>query len=109
MTLDQVRPCVDDRAPYFHDSVLAEAISFLVNCEGQEEVDELWAALSEGGEEGPCGWLKDRYGVSWQIIPSALPQLMGDSDPEKAQRVMKAMLEMKKIDIEGLSRAHDGP
>ena len=84
-----------------------EAISFLVNCETQDDVDELWAALSEGGEEGPCGWLKDRYGLSWQIIPTALGELLSDPDPERSQRVMKAMLEMSKIDIEGLKRAYE--
>ena len=82
-----------------------EAISFFVSCHTQDEVDELWAALSKGGEEGPCGWLKDPYGLSWQIIPTALPELLSDPDPEKSQRVMKAMLEMKKIDIAGLQRA----
>ena len=89
------------------DHEFTDAISFVVNCEGQEEVDELWAALSEGGEEGPCGWLKDRYGLSWQIVPTVLTELLTDPDPEKAQRVMKAMLEMKKIDIAGLQRAAD--
>jgi len=82
-----------------------EAISFFVSCEMQEEVDELWASLSEGGEEGPCGWLKDRYGLSWQIIPTALTELLSDPDPETSQRVMKAMLEMQKIDIARLQRA----
>jgi len=84
-----------------------EAISFQVNCETQAEVDEFWNGLSEGGEEGPCGWLKDRYGVSWQIIPTALTDLMSDPDPEKSQRVMKAMLEMSKIDIEALKKAYE--
>ncbi|MHB8459169.1 MAG: VOC family protein [Candidatus Limnocylindrales bacterium] len=86
----------------------SEAVSFFVNCETQEEVDELWAALSDGGEEGPCGWLKDRYGLSWQIIPSALTRLLSDPDPERAQRVMKAMLQMTRIDIQGLRRASEG-
>jgi predicted 3-demethylubiquinone-9 3-methyltransferase (glyoxalase superfamily) len=86
-------------------ATFSEAISFFVNCETQSEVDELWAALSEGGEEGPCGWLKDRYGLSWQIIPTALPELLSDPDPERAQRVMNAMLEMSKIDVAGLRRA----
>jgi len=85
-----------------------EAISFYVNCETQKEVDELWEKLSEGGEKGQCGWLKDKYGVSWQIIPTALPELLGDPDPEKSQRVMKAMLQMNKIDIEGLKKAYKG-
>jgi len=82
-----------------------EAVSFQVSCETQEEVDKFWSSLSEGGEEGPCGWLKDRYGVSWQIIPTALNELLSDPDPEKSQKAMKAMLEMRKIDIEGLQRA----
>lgn len=84
-----------------------EAISFFVNCETQEEVDELWNKLSEGGEESMCGWLKDKYGLSWQIIPTALGEMLGDKDPEKAGRVMTAMLQMKKIDIETLRRAYD--
>ena len=83
-----------------------EAISFFVNCKTQEEVDTLWTKLSEGGEEGPCGWLKDKFGVSWQIIPTALGELLGDPDPVKAQNVMRAMLQMKKIDISKLKEAH---
>ena len=71
----------------------------------QDEVDALWSALADGGEEGPCGWLKDRYGLSWQIIPSALGELLGDPDPERAARAMQAMLQMTKIDIRGLRRA----
>jgi predicted 3-demethylubiquinone-9 3-methyltransferase (glyoxalase superfamily) len=86
-----------------------EAISFEVSCETQEEVDAYWSKLSEGGEQGPCGWLKDRFGVSWQIIPTALPRLLSDPDAEKAQRVMAAMLEMKKIDIDALERAAAEP
>jgi predicted 3-demethylubiquinone-9 3-methyltransferase (glyoxalase superfamily) len=82
-----------------------EAISFQVSCETQDEVDYLWSKLSQGGEEGPCGWLKDKYGVSWQIVPTALAELIGDPDPEKAQQAMKAMLGMRKIDIEALRRA----
>ena len=82
-----------------------EAISFHVSCESQDEVDHFWKALTDGGEESQCGWLKDRYGLSWQIIPTALPELLSDPDPERSQRVMKAMLEMKKIDIAGLQRA----
>jgi predicted 3-demethylubiquinone-9 3-methyltransferase (glyoxalase superfamily) len=81
------------------------AISFFVNCETQEEVDELWEKLSKAGQKQPCGWLKDKYGVSWQIIPRALGQLLNDPDPEKSQRVMKAMMQMTKIDIAGLRRA----
>ena len=84
------------------------AISFFVNCETQQEVDDLWAKLSAGGKEDRCGWLKDKYGLSWQIIPSALSQMLGDKDPEKAKRVRQAMLQMGKIDIEGLKRAYVG-
>jgi predicted 3-demethylubiquinone-9 3-methyltransferase (glyoxalase superfamily) len=85
----------------------SEAISFQVSCEDQDEVDRYWNTLSEGGEEGPCGWLKDRFGLSWQIVPTALPRLLGDPDPERAQRAMAAMLEMKKIQIDELERAAD--
>jgi predicted 3-demethylubiquinone-9 3-methyltransferase (glyoxalase superfamily) len=86
-----------------------EAISMFVNCQTQEEVDELWSKLtSDGGEESMCGWLKDKYGLSWQIIPNALGELMGDSDPVKAQRVMQAMLKMNKIIIADLKQAYDG-
>jgi len=83
------------------------AISFVVNCTTQEEVDELWAKLSAGGKEVQCGWLEDRYGLSWQIVPTALIELLSDPDPVKANRVMQAMLQMVKIDIEGLRRAYD--
>lgn len=83
------------------------AISFFVNCETQQEVDELWEKLSAGGEPNSCGWLKDKYGVSWQIIPSALGKMLQDKDPEKSTRVMKAMLQMKRIDVEGLKRAYE--
>jgi predicted 3-demethylubiquinone-9 3-methyltransferase (glyoxalase superfamily) len=84
------------------------AISFFVNCETQVEVDELWEKLSAGGKDLQCGWLKDKFGVSWQIIPKALMELMSDKDPAKSQRVFKAMLQMVKIDIEGLKRAYRG-
>ena len=83
------------------------AISFFVNCEKQEEVDELWEKLSAGGKKNRCGWLQDKFGLSWQIIPTALGRLMGDPDPEKSSRVMKAMLQMEKIDISGLQRAYE--
>jgi predicted 3-demethylubiquinone-9 3-methyltransferase (glyoxalase superfamily) len=86
----------------------SQGISLFVDCEGQEEVDELWAKLTDGGEPGPCGWLTDRFGVSWQIIPRALGELLADEDREKAGRVMEAMLRMSKIEIEGLRRAHEG-
>jgi predicted 3-demethylubiquinone-9 3-methyltransferase (glyoxalase superfamily) len=86
-----------------------EAISLLVDCETQEEVDRLWNKLTaDGGEESMCGWLKDKFGLSWQIIPSALFRLMSDPDPEKSKRVMEAMLQMKKIDVPTLERAHAG-
>lgn len=86
-----------------------EAISFFVSCKTQEEVDELWEQLTaDGGEESMCGWLKDKYGLSWQIIPTALGELLGDPDPEKAGRAVQAMLKMKKIDIEGLRQAYEG-
>jgi predicted 3-demethylubiquinone-9 3-methyltransferase (glyoxalase superfamily) len=85
-----------------------EAVSLFVSCETQEEVDELWAKLSDGGEEGRCGWLKDRFGLSWQIVPTALGQMLGDRDPAKSQRVMQAMLRMNKIDVQGLRQAYDG-
>ncbi len=84
-----------------------EAISFFVDCESQEEVDELWEKLSDGGEKGSCGWLKDKYGVSWQIIPSALGEMTNDKDPEKSKRVTEAMLKMSKIDIKALKRAYE--
>ena len=84
------------------------AISMFVNCETQAEVDDLWAKLSAGGREDRCGWLQDKYGLSWQIIPRTLMDLMQDKDPEKSKRVMQAMLQMVKIDIEGLKRAHAG-
>jgi predicted 3-demethylubiquinone-9 3-methyltransferase (glyoxalase superfamily) len=82
-----------------------EAVSFQVSCKDQEEVDHYWSKLAEGGEEGPCGWLKDKFGVSWQIVPTALPELLSNPDPETSQRVMEAMLQMKKIDIDELERA----
>jgi predicted 3-demethylubiquinone-9 3-methyltransferase (glyoxalase superfamily) len=78
-----------------------------VSCETQEEVDDLWARLSAGGKPGRCGWLEDKFGLSWQIIPRALGELMGDQDPARAGRVMQAMLQMDKIDIAGLKRARD--
>jgi len=83
------------------------AISFCVNCETQQEVDELWEKLSAGGEKGRCGWLKDKYGLSWQIVPSALGEMLHDKDPEKSKRVMQAMLQMSKIDIQKLKQAYD--
>jgi predicted 3-demethylubiquinone-9 3-methyltransferase (glyoxalase superfamily) len=88
--------------------VFTPAISFFVNCETQQEVDELWEKLSEGGRKDRCGWLKDRYGLSWQIIPSVLGKMLQDPDAEKAKRVMQAMLQMDKIDIQRLKQAHEG-
>ena len=85
----------------------SQGISLFVDCEDQDEVDELWETLSEGGEKGPCGWLTDKFGVSWQIVPRALGELLGDEDPAKAQRVMSAMLQMSKIEIEGLRKAYE--
>lgn len=83
------------------------AISFFVNCETQAEVDDLWEKLSEGGERQRCGWLKDKYGVSWQIIPSALGKILQDKDAEKSKRVMNAMLQMNKIEIKSLKQAYE--
>jgi predicted 3-demethylubiquinone-9 3-methyltransferase (glyoxalase superfamily) len=86
----------------------SEAISFQVMCASQEEVDHYWAELSDGGEEGVCGWLKDRFGLSWQIVPAVLPELLGDPDPERAARVTEALLKMKKLDLAALERAAAG-
>lgn len=91
--------------PHF---TFSPAISFFVNCETQREVDDLWGKLSAGGEPQQCGWLQDKYGVSWQVIPSALPELLQDKDAEKAGRVMQAMLQMTKIDIDLLKQAYAG-
>jgi predicted 3-demethylubiquinone-9 3-methyltransferase (glyoxalase superfamily) len=90
--------------PVFH---FTPAISFVVSCKTQAEVDEYWDKLSEGGQEGQCAWLTDKFGISWQIVPTALGQLLSDPDSAKAGRVMQAMLQMKKIDIAGLQRAYD--
>jgi len=84
-----------------------EAISFMVHCETQEEVDELWEKVSAGGEKGQCGWLKDKYGVSWQIVPTALGRMMNDPDPVKSERVMEAVLKMNKIDIAALKQVYE--
>ena len=85
-----------------------EAISLAVSCGSQEEVDLLWTTLTEGGEESQCGWLKDRWGLSWQIVPTRLGELLGDPDPERAKRAMASMLQMRKIDVAELERAADG-
>ena len=85
-----------------------EAVSFQIACADQAEVDRLWSALSEGGTESQCGWLKDRWGLSWQIVPTRLHQLLADPDPKRARRAAEAMLKMKKLDIAGMERAADG-
>ncbi|MGW5863765.1 VOC family protein [Streptomyces sp. NPDC055239] len=86
----------------------SEAISFTIDCADQQEVDHYWTKLSEGGEEGPCGWLKDRFGLSWQVVPAAMGELMSDPDQGRAQRAMAAMLGMKKLDVAALYAAADG-
>ena len=91
--------------PVFH---FTEAMSFFVDCKTQEEVDELWEKLCAGGQPGRCGWLKDKFGLSWQIIPSALMELLQDKDPQRSKRAMQAMLQMSKIDIAGLKQAYEG-
>ena len=92
------------------DFTFDEAVSFLVNCESQEEIDELWEKLVEGGgEHSVCGWLKDKYGLSWQIVPSGMDEMLGDPNSEGAKRAFAAMMEMKKIDIAALQRAYKGP
>jgi predicted 3-demethylubiquinone-9 3-methyltransferase (glyoxalase superfamily) len=85
-----------------------EAMSLEISCADQKEVDEYWERLSDGGEKGPCGWLKDKYGVSWQVVPDGMDELLNDPDPERSQRAMKAMLQMTKLDIEAVRRAADG-
>ncbi|MCF3119531.1 MULTISPECIES: VOC family protein [Streptomyces] len=85
-----------------------EAVSFLIDCADQEEIDYYWSKLSEGGEEGPCGWLKDKYGLSWQVVPTVLGELVTGPDPDRAQRAMQAMFGMKKLDVAALRAAADG-
>jgi len=85
-----------------------EAVSFLINCKDQEEVDYYWEKLTDGGQEGPCGWVKDRFGLSWQVVPEGMEDLFADPDPERAQRAMQCMLQMRKLDIAELRRAADG-
>jgi predicted 3-demethylubiquinone-9 3-methyltransferase (glyoxalase superfamily) len=85
-----------------------EAVSFAIECETQDEVDYYWEKLSEGGEEGQCGWLKDRFGLSWQVVPTGMEELFADPDPERARRAMEAMLKMNKLDVAALRRAADG-
>ncbi|MGI8532358.1 MAG: VOC family protein, partial [Geodermatophilaceae bacterium] len=89
------------------DFRFTEAVSFQISCASQEEVDHYWDALSAGGQEGPCGWLKDRFGLSWQVVPTRLSELLSDPDPERAARAMQAMLAMSRIDIAELERAAD--
>jgi len=103
--LDGLRLVALNGGPHFK---FTEAVSFVINCDSQAEVDTFWEKLSAGGRPDRCGWLKDRYGLSWQVVPSVLPQLLGDPDPVKAQRTMQAMLKMDKLDIAALRRAHDG-
>jgi predicted 3-demethylubiquinone-9 3-methyltransferase (glyoxalase superfamily) len=85
-----------------------EAVSFLITCAGQEELDDYWARLTDGGEEGPCGWCKDRFGLSWQVVPAGMEEFFADPDPGRVQRAMQAMLGMKKIDIAAMRAAADG-
>jgi predicted 3-demethylubiquinone-9 3-methyltransferase (glyoxalase superfamily) len=87
--------------------IFTPAVSFFINCETQAEVDELWGKLTEGGSEDRCGWVRDKFGLSWQIVPSVLGRMLGDKDPKKAHAVMTAMLQMKKLDIAGLQQAYD--
>jgi predicted 3-demethylubiquinone-9 3-methyltransferase (glyoxalase superfamily) len=90
------------------DFKFGEAVSFEIHCETQDEVDHYWERLSEGGEEGQCGWLKDRYGLSWQVVPTGMEELFSDPDPKRAERAMQAMLKMRKLDIAALRSAADG-
>ena len=105
MELDGEEFMVLNGGPHFH---FTEAISLFVNCETPEEVDELWEKLSAGGKKGQCGWLKDQFGLSWQIVPSALGKLLGDPNPAKTQRVMKALMQMTKLDTAVLEKAYQG-
>ena len=90
------------------DFKFSEAVSFLISCEDQDEVDYYWEKLGDGGEEGPCGWLRDRFGLSWQVVPEGMDELFADADPERAKRAMEALLKMRKLDIAELQRAADG-
>lgn len=90
------------------DFTFSEAISLLINCEDQQEIDYYWGRLSDGGSEGPCGWLKDRYGLSWQVVPTGMDEMFADPDPQRARRAMDSMLKMSKIDIAAMQRAADG-
>lgn len=86
----------------------SEAVSFQITCQDQDEIDYYWDQLSEGGQQGPCGWLKDRYGLSWQVVPTGMDELFADPDPKRAQRAMEAMFKMGKLDVDALRRAADG-
>jgi predicted 3-demethylubiquinone-9 3-methyltransferase (glyoxalase superfamily) len=103
--LDGVRFTAINGGPEFS---FDEAVSFLINCADQEEIDFYWERLSEGGSEGPCGWLKDKFGLSWQVVPTGMEELFADPDPERARRAMEAMFGMRKLDIAALRSAADG-
>jgi predicted 3-demethylubiquinone-9 3-methyltransferase (glyoxalase superfamily) len=103
--LDGTRFVAINGGPQFK---FGEAISFLITCDDQDEIDYYWDRLTEGGEEGPCGWLKDRFGVSWQVVPAGMDELFAGADPERATRAMRAMFEMKKLDMAALQAAADG-
>jgi predicted 3-demethylubiquinone-9 3-methyltransferase (glyoxalase superfamily) len=103
-TLDGQEFIALNGGPHFK---FTEAVSFFIRCETQQEVDEFWEKLSEGGEKSRCGWLKDRFGLSWQVMPTALGEMLQDKDPRKSRRVMEAMLQMEKLDIERLRRAYE--
>jgi len=90
------------------DFIFTEAVSFQIFCDTQDEIDFFWNALCKGGQEGPCGWLKDKYGLSWQVVPSVIPKMMSDPDAKKSERVMNAFLKMKKFDLEKITRAYEG-
>ena len=104
-TLDGQEHTAINGGPHF---TFSEAISLLVSCADQEEVDRYWSALGDGGEEGQCGWLKDRYGLSWQVVPVGMGEVLGDPDPERGQRAMRAMFGMKKLDLAALRAAAGG-
>jgi predicted 3-demethylubiquinone-9 3-methyltransferase (glyoxalase superfamily) len=90
------------------DFTFSEAVSFQITCETQDEIDSYWEKLTDGGEEGPCGWCKDRFGLSWQVVPTGMEELFADPDTSRAERAMRAMFEMRKLDIEALRAAADG-
>jgi predicted 3-demethylubiquinone-9 3-methyltransferase (glyoxalase superfamily) len=104
-TLDGQEFTALNGGPQYH---FTEAVSLMIHCRDQEEVDYYWSRLSEAGEEGPCGWLKDRFGLSWQVVPDKFLELIGDPDQDRSQRAMRAMMEMTKLDVSALTRASDG-